>query len=431
MRIQIGRRDHSEMTSVKGRSLSGIQNFTWNAVGSAANTLTSLLYLIFATRILGKDGAGPFAITFTTAQILLSLGLYGVRNFQVTDTRDTYPAGSYITARLITSAVMLPAGLVFCLFSGYDGEKSWLVVLLLLGKCAESMSDVFYGILQKKGRLDLAGISMTVRAVLSIAVFYITLKLTNNLLLASGLLSACAFVTLLVMDMPFAGRFDSIRPDIDRKALSRLLAVCFPVFAASILSVIVTNMPKYVIDRVMENRFQTIYGIIVMPGTAIFLFSQIVTQSMLTRMAKYRDDVKAARFIKLNAAIAGALVLFAGVCMVFFYFWGSDLLFLIYRINLKEYIPQLLIVLAGALLGSVAYLLSAALTSLRITRIQLWLFLVNLVAALFLSAILVPRYGLFGASISYLFIMLVQLLLYLIVFLYAVFSRKGRAGNFL
>lgn len=418
------------MTSVKGRNLTGIHNFAWNAVGSAANTLTSLLFLVFATRILGKDDAGPFAIAFTTATILLSLGLYGVRNYQVTDTVDTYPAGSYISARLITSAFMLPVGLIFCLISGYNAEKSWLVVLLLLGKCAESMSDVFYGILQKRGRLDLAGISMTVRAVLSMAVFYIALKITKNLLLAAGLLSSCAFLTLFILDIPFAGKLEPIRPGLDKKTLTRLLGACFPVFAASIFSVIVTNMPKYVIDRVMEDRFQTIYGIIVMPGTAIFLFSQIVTQSMLMKMAKYRDDLKSGRFMKLNAVIAGALVLFTGACVVFFYFWGSSLLSFIYKIDLEEYIPELLIVLVGALLGSIAYLLSAALTSLRITRIQLWIFVANLIAAIVLSALLVPSKGLFGASLSYLFIMLVQLILYLIVFLYAIFSRKGKIRTF-
>ena len=418
------------MTSVKGRNLTGINNFVWNAVGSAANTLTSLLYLIFATRILGKDGAGPFAITFTTATILLCLGLYGIRNYQVTDIGDTYSAGSYIAARIVTSAMMLPAGLLFCLFSGYDAEKSWLVVLLLLGKFAESMSDVFYGILQKRGRLDLAGISMTVRAVLSITVFYVALKLTNSLLMASGLLAACSFLALFCMDIPLAGKLESIRPRIDKKPLIRLLRVCFPVFSASILLVIVTNMPKYVIDRVMESRFQTIYGIVAMPGTAIFLFSQIMTQSMLTRMAEYSRDLKSGRFIKLNALITLAMCLFTGVCLIFFYFWGNDLLSFIYKTDLKEYIPELLIVLAGALLGSIATLLSAALTSLRITRIQLYIFLVNLVCAAVLSLLLIPRAGLFGASLSYLFIMLVQLILYLIVFLYAIFSRKGKIRTF-
>ena len=418
------------MMSVNGRNLSGIYNFAWNAVGSAANTTTSLFFLVFATRILGKDGAGPFAITFTTATILLCLGLYGIRNFQVTDTRGTYSAGSYITARLITSAAMLPTGLLFCLFSGYNAEKTLLVVILLVEKAAESMSDVFYGILQKKGRLDLAGISMTVRAVLSIVLFYIGLKLTHNILLASGLLAVCAFLTLFFIDIPLTGKMESIRPCADRAALIRLLRVCFPVFAAAILSVVVTNMPKYVIDRVMENRFQTIYGIIAMPGTAIFLFNQIVTQSLLIRMAEYRDDLKSGRFIKLIAAITGTLVFFTGVCIFFFNFWGNDLLSFIYNTDLKEYIPDLLIVLLGALFGSIACLLSAALTSLRITRIQLFIFLTNLASAVILSAFLIPRKGLYGASLSYLLIMLVQFMLYLIVFVYAVFRKRGKKREF-
>ena len=151
---------------------------------------------------------------------------------------------------------------------------------------------------------------------------------------------------------------------------------------------------------------------------------------MLTRMAEYSTNLKTGYFLKLIGFIAAALCIFTGVCLAFFYLWGNDLLSLIYNTDLKDYIPELLIIFIGALFGSLAYLLSVALTSLRITRIQLYIFLVNLVCAAVLSLLLIPRAGLFGASLSYLFIMLVQLILYLIVFLYAIFSRKGKIRTF-
>ncbi len=413
------------MSCTKVRHLPQIHNFAWNAAGNAAYSFTSLFYLIFAARILGKDGAGPFAIAFTTSTILLCLGLYGIRNYQVTDIHSVHSTGSYITARLLTSSLMLPAGLIFCLLSGYGSEKTWLVVLLLLGKTAESMSDVFYGIMQKNGRLHLAGISMTVRSILSVIMFYAGLKITHNLLWAAALLSLCAFLTLFTIDIPCARKIEPIHLSADKAAWTRLLRICFPVFAAAIISAVLTNMPKYAIDAVMEDRYQTVYGIIAMPGTAILLFSQIMTQFFLTKMAEFSDDLKPGRFIKLNVAIIAAMTLFTGGCLLFFFFWGNDFLSVIYNTDVMEYIPDLLIILCGALFGSIACLLSAALTSLRITRIQLYIFLVNLVCAVIFSALLIPDSGLLGAAFAYLLIMLVQLVLYLAIFIYALFSRKS------
>ena len=43
------------------------KNFIWNLTGTTINTLTSLVYMIIATRINGLDQAGVFSFAFSNA----------------------------------------------------------------------------------------------------------------------------------------------------------------------------------------------------------------------------------------------------------------------------------------------------------------------------------------------------------------------------
>jgi len=411
------------------RPSSEIANFSWNAIGSAANTIPSLILLMIVTQILGKVAAAPFAIAFTTAQILLAVGLYGIRNYQVTDISDMYSTGVYISSRTITSLGMIVIGLLYCLVSRYDITKTALFFVLIISKMSESISDVFYGIMQKKGKLYIAGISMSVRTVITVLLFYFSLSAFHNLLLSSALLAAAGYIPILLIDLPVSRRMDSTKPLFDKQKIINLLRICFPIFAASIMPIIVINLPKYVIERTMADEFQTIYNIIVMPGTAIVLFSQIIVQSFLVKLAYYRSKALMSRFVGLISAVILMVGLFTGLWMVLLNFWGRDLLLLLYGLELGSYIPQLLIVLVGAMLCSIAIIFSVALTTLRVTKIQLYLFVINLVSALAISVYLIPRFGLSGAANSYLLIMLIQVLLYAVVFAREIYRLKKYPGE--
>lgn len=396
---------------------SELKHLSWNAVGSAANALTSLVFLMIVIRILGTNEGGVFSIAFTTAVILLNVGLYGVRNYQVTDIRNLFPSSVYISTRLITSLAMIICGVIFCIISGYSVEKTMVVCLLVFYKISEAISDVLYGILQRNNKLYIAGISMTMRAVLSVIFFIITMTLSKNLMMSCFALVAAGYAPILLIDIPSSRKLESILPVFSKDYISNLLKVCFPVFAATFLSLIVVNIPKYVIDKNLTEDIQSIYNIIVMPATSIALFSQIIIQSFLLHLARYRDNFQIKQFISMIMKIVLVIVLFTGLFELACYLWGDALLYMLYGLDLIEYISLLLLVTCGAMFSSIANVLSAALTTLRVTKVQLYLFLINLVIALVVSLYLIPKLGLYGASISYFLIMLAQFLLYSGVFI--------------
>ena len=75
--------------------------FAWNMLGSFVYAMFSAIILAFCTRINGLEIAGIFSIAYATSCILNSIGDFGIRVFQVTDTNRKYKFSSYLSARII------------------------------------------------------------------------------------------------------------------------------------------------------------------------------------------------------------------------------------------------------------------------------------------------------------------------------------------
>ena len=102
----------------------------WNMMSSGLNSVVSMLLLLVVTRISGVKEAGIFSLGFSTSQMMLTIGNYGMRNYQVTDVRNKYQMHSYLASRIITNVIMMAAAFVFCMLEGYYSEKFAVTVLL-------------------------------------------------------------------------------------------------------------------------------------------------------------------------------------------------------------------------------------------------------------------------------------------------------------
>ena len=90
---------------------------------------------------------------------------------------------------------MVIISILFCLINRYDVIKTVLILVLVGYRVFEDISEAFYGILQKNNRLDIIGISMTIKVVLAIILFCIINQLTHNIILSSfGFIIGFAFV---------------------------------------------------------------------------------------------------------------------------------------------------------------------------------------------------------------------------------------------
>ena len=99
-------------------------DYVWNTIGQTLWGSLLPILTIVATQLSGAEEAGRFNLAFTIATLLLFLGNYGVRTFQVSDLDEMDSFGAYQVQRVITCLVMLALGWAYCSLRNYDATMA-------------------------------------------------------------------------------------------------------------------------------------------------------------------------------------------------------------------------------------------------------------------------------------------------------------------
>ena len=81
--------------------------YIWNTWAAMLNSFQSVLILMVISRIDPVTDAGVFTIAFAIGNLMLTIGQYGIRQFQVSDVQEKYSFREYVGARIITSSLMV------------------------------------------------------------------------------------------------------------------------------------------------------------------------------------------------------------------------------------------------------------------------------------------------------------------------------------
>ena len=162
------------------------ESYIWNTIASMLMAFQSVIMLMILTRVMSLEDAGIFTIAYANANLFLTVGKYGMRNFQVSDVQGQFVFQEYRTSRVITVAAMLAVSSGYVLYSSfcntYSMEKTQIFIWMCLFKAIDAMEDVYHGCYQQHNRLDLAARSLAIRLILTILVFGISLVVSHNLL---------------------------------------------------------------------------------------------------------------------------------------------------------------------------------------------------------------------------------------------------------
>ena len=189
---------------------------------------------MIVTRTVGASDAGVFALAFANAQLMLTIGRYGMRAFQSTDIKGRYSFGVYLSSRIVTSAAMLTVCIIYILANGFSLYKSQIIFWVCMLKMIDALEDIFHGVLQVNDKLDTAGKLQTIRNVFSMTVFLAILSFTGNLLFT------CIFIDYIICFMfainMLCKKIEKIEICFSIRPVKQLLTEYFPLFAASFLS---------------------------------------------------------------------------------------------------------------------------------------------------------------------------------------------------
>ena len=401
-----------------------VKMFAWNTIGTMCNAGSAFILLIFVTRICGSYDAGIFALAFANAQLMLTIGRYGMRAYQATDIKSSIHFSTYFISRLITCILMLIISITYIIWSGYSIEKGAIIFSICIIKMVDALEDVFHGLFQQNGRIDIAGQLLTIRNLITMIVFVSMLMVTGNLLVTCAVTGIISIMVCLLLNIPSTKKMGKFKIKLAKRELITLFISCSPLFIGSFLSLYIYNVPKYMIDRFLPSEIQTYYSILFMPAFAINMFSEFIFKPLLTDIAIKWNQNQIKEFINYVLRLFMGIVFITMVVVGLGLSIGNQVLSLIYGVDLMRYRNELILLLCGGGFAACVYLLYNVLTAMRqqFSLLVGYTFVALLIS--FVTPILVRNYNIMGASIACFLSSLLLFIIFSFKLLFGIISKR-------
>lgn len=404
--------------------------YIWNTASGVLSAFQSIFVLIVIARVTDVNTAGIFSIAWAISHLALSLGRYGMRNFQATDIREKYSTGDYFASRIITITLMMMYTFIYVMYghvnSGYSLYKCTIIFLVCFIKMIDGVQDIIAGWFQQKNRLDVATKIEVLYVSIGMFAFVISLLATRQLLISLIIWCVSVMITvttgwmLTIPSFQFTGKIKIT------KKVFRLLYSCFPLCAVSFLTIYIGNAPKYAIDSLLNEEVQAYYNYLFMPVFSIGLLADFAIKPMLYTMGESwinNDRVKFQNIINRQMRFIATLTIFVVIAS---YFIGIPILSLLYATNLSTYRTELCILMFGGGFLALVSILNMIITIIRKQNELLAGYLICSLVALIGSKFIISKFNIMGAVCLY---TLTMLLLCIVLAVIIIRSMKQQDNN--
>lgn len=400
-------------------------NYIWNMLGTVSSSLISVVLLLLASRVLGSKDSDIFSIAYALGQQFFVLGYFQVRNLQTTDVKERYRFASYHNTRLFTVFLMILTSFFYTLWQSYDLYKASIILLLVLYRSMDAYSDVFQGLFQQKNRSDLAGKVQFYRSWICMLIFATTLLFTGSLMAASIAICFVNFVLTFLLDFRKCKLYfpqENFKPLLyeDRRNIYSILKNSFPLFLNGFLITYIYNEPKIDIDYLLTNGYfssgvQRDFNVLFMP---VFVLSLLffVLRPLTTQLSIYWNEKKFTLFFKQVNTLYLVMTVLGVVIVVLGYLIGTEVLGVIYGVQLQEYKLPFTILLIGGILNVLALVVDIILTIFRKQHYLMIAYIMTFSVSKFITLPLVRSQKLLGAANSFLISMCVFFIVSLVIY---------------
>jgi O-antigen/teichoic acid export membrane protein len=395
-------------------------NFWWMLSGNAVYALCQWGLLAILARLGTPAIVGQYVLAVAVTTPITVFFMLHLRAVQATDTRRDYQFGHYLALRLSAMGLALVVVIGVCLTSGYRGDTFLVIAAVAVSAVCDSMSDIVYGLLQQRERLDRIGQSMMLRGVSSVILLAATIAATGRVFYGILAVACGRLIVLALFDLRSArnelargansGRSatgllpsfapPSIKPRWEPRRILSLARVALPLGVVMMLVVLSTNIPRYFVESYLDQSALGIFGAIGYLSVAGTMAVGALGDSVTPRLARDYAQGRRREFgiYVLRLAGLGALLGAGGVLVALLA--GRPVLGLLYGPAYAERSDILILTMMAAGVGYVASFSGYAVTAARYFKAQLPLF----AAVVLVTAVgcwwLVPTWGLRGAAIA-------------------------------
>lgn len=124
--------------------------------------------LVVLAKLGSPQSVGQFVLGLAIVVPIMSFGTMKTRLVQATDAKREYLFKDYLGLRIITTVIASIAVVVITYMFGYQRETTLVILAVTAAKAFESISDVIYGLLQQRERMDFVSKSLLIRGPLAL-----------------------------------------------------------------------------------------------------------------------------------------------------------------------------------------------------------------------------------------------------------------------
>lgn len=420
--------------STRGHSLA--RNTSWTFAGNLALAAGQWSLLLVLARLAPPEAVGAFALALAVTAPLATFAALNLRIVHVTDVRGDYTFADYLSLRLVAAVVVVGGIAAFCLAAGYAPAIAAVVVAVAAMRAVEMLSDTFYGVFQRYGRMDHMGRSMMLRGVLYVAALGAAMAATGALPWAAAALAASAAAVLAAHDAPAALRLlgraapgEPHRPHLRWGVMWSLTRVALPLGIGALFVTLTSSIPRYFVQAAAGSAALGVFAVAVSLQMAGVTLVSALGQAAAPRLAEEYDAGRHAAFAGLLARLTGVALVLGLAGLAAAVVAGRLLLEKVFGPAYATGYGVLVWGMVAAAFSYPASLLGYALATARRMWVQVPMLACSAAATALGCALLVPRYGPAGAAMGLGLGNAVQMTVALAVLVSALRAPRRAAGR--
>jgi O-antigen/teichoic acid export membrane protein len=378
-------------------------DFTWVLSGNVLYSACQWGIVVVLAKLGSPAQVGEYALGLAVAAPIILFANLQLRALLASDVKGQFAFGQYLTFRLTTLGAALIAVAGLAVLTQRNSHLAGVIMLVGLAQALESVSDTYYGLMQRHERMDRLSASLMLKGPLSLAALFGAMYVTRSVVWAVvGLLLGRLFI-LLVWDSRLGFAKMQKDPPVTHLTwnggqMQTLLRMALPLGVISMLNSLDSSIPRYFVEAHRGSAELGLFSAIASLLSAGTLVVAACGQSIFLPVARAcaaLDQAKFRSYVGLAVALGGAL---GGAGILVAALFGRPILTLLFR---PEYGAQSGILVRLMIAGTLTFMASGlgfVVTAARSLRPQIPVLVVTALAGAGTSAWLIPLYGLSGAA---------------------------------
>jgi O-antigen/teichoic acid export membrane protein len=408
-----------------------VQNSLWVIFANGLSSVFSWLLISIMAKQYDLDSLGIYSYAVALILPIITFAGLNLRAIQLTDVDNKYTLGDFFTIRVIGSLITAIVVIIISFLKGLDLFSMIIVILVLLSRIFDLLSETAQNKFIRDGSYRKYGLSIIIRAVISVIVFMITSAITKNLITSLAAYTLTWGIVFLAFDCKYInikGVLNGYKPNLS--TMIQLTLSCLPLAFVASINVLYDSLPKYFVEHYMTLEDLGVFSAISYVSLIGGLFVTGITVTFSTKLAQINKSGEIGKFIKI-ILVQEALVVFACVALLTaFYISGEKILQILYSKEFIHYIDVVMWLIAAMSFNFTSRVLGTACTSAQKNKEQLLTASICIITLAISCYFLIPTYNLIGAAISLMLAYVIKNILLIVVLLRWFLERRSVTVEF-